>query len=258
MVVNDAGQLIVSNFGGGGSLLVYSNAYATGDTAPVRLVAGSTSELEAPASLAIDLDRDLLFVGDTVANAILVFGNTVGSSFDEDIRPLRKIEIRGSDAFQPIGLHLTPEGDLYVAERVGQNVVVFEGAADLTGRVTPSRTFHSTDFEDIFDVFVDEDDVLYVVDSGGSIYIFEDASLRDGVEDQDRTLKVDVDDDENVFITSIVLDSEGTGYICDFVLNAIYSYDDIATLDGELEPDRTITGTSSRVDNPVKLRLLEN
>ena len=58
-------------------------------------------------------------------------------------------------------------------------------------------------------------------------------------------------------LSSIVVDSNDTGYIADFGANAVYSYDNISTRNGTINPNRTISGDQTQLDEPYRMFLTE-
>ena len=130
----------------------------------------------------------LLFVGDIASDKIHVFGDASTSAFDGDIAPVRLIESSTENLGNPWGLDFDEGDNLYVANRIDNNVLVFEGASMLDGDVM-ARKIDSASFTTIRGVFVDADDTLYAVDStNGEIYIFDDAASVQGTVTPDRTL----------------------------------------------------------------------
>ena len=131
---------------------------------------------------------------------------------------------------------------------------VFANASNLNGDVTPSRIITCTEFDSIFDVFIDSEDKMYVVDSfDDEVYIFDDASSLNGAQIPDFTLTIP----GAGFLTAIAVDSEGTGYVVDRTAEAIYSYDDIGNINGAFTPDRTIQGAQTLMDGPIRVFLEE-
>ena len=60
-------------------------------------------------------------------------------------------------------------------------------------------------------------------------------------------------------LTAIAVDSANNGYIVDNEAGtgAVYGYDNIATRNGVLPPDRTLTGGNTQLDGPIRVFLLE-
>jgi hypothetical protein len=120
--------------------------------------------------------------------------------------------------------------------------------------VTPSRTITSDAFTNLFDVFVDGQDNLYVVDTADQeIIVFHNASGLDGLRTPDARISIP----DAISLAGIVVDPNDTGFISDARTNSVYSFDNISTLNGTIEPDRTIQGFSTQFNNPVGVFLFQ-
>jgi hypothetical protein len=254
IVVNAEGQLIATNFVGLSITTYDSAAEANGNLQPDGNVQGAATGLLGPTSLAILPEVDLLFVADITADVILVFENTTESSFNGNLPPVRTIATTTSgDLNNPTGINFDANGDLYVANAGGNNVLVFENAAGLNGDVTASRIITSPAFTNVFDVFIGNDDKMFVIDSTGFIFTFNNAGSLNGPRDPDFTLEVA----PAVQLTAIAVDAEGTGYIVDAGANAVFVYENVATRNGTLNPDRTIQGANTQLNQPIRVFLVE-
>jgi len=255
IIVTAEGTLIASNFAGN-ALTSYEDAPTTnGNLEPDGNVAGAATELDGPASLAVNKGQDLMFVANIASDEITVYAGVSASSFNGNLAPVRTIATTTSgDLANPIGINFGDGDELYVANSIPNNVLVFANASNLNGDVTPSRIITCTDFDAIFDVFIDSEDKMYVVDSfDGEVYIFDDASSLNGAQIPDFTLTIP----GAGLLTAIAVDSEGTGYVVDFTAQAIYSYDDIGNINGAFTPDRTIEGAQTLMDGPIRVFLEE-
>jgi len=258
IVVNSSDALIVSNFSGGTdpSLTSYDDAANTnGNLAPDRNVQGAATQLDDPTSLVVDTGNDLVFVADIGAtDRVLVFGPASTSAFNGNLAPIRTIETTTTGELNdPFGINLGGNGDLYVANNGNDTVAVFANAANLNGDVTATRVVQSTSFNNLFDVFIDGNDTMFVVDANGFIFTFNDASSLNGNVDPDFSLEVPPAGN----LTAIAVDSTGTGYIVDNANDAVFSYDNIATRNGAINPDRTIQGANTQLDGPIRVFLTE-
>lgn len=263
IVVTATGALLVSNFAGGvnPSITSYANANAlaniNGNVAPTRNVQGAATTLATPTSVAINTVSDLAFVADAALNRILVYASVSTAAFNGNLAPIRAIATTTSADIQtPFGVNFGASDNLYVANRGGNNVLVFASASTLNGDVTPTRIIQSASFASIFDVLVDQGDRMYVVCGGGGgnrILIFNSASTLNGAVAPAFTLTVT----GAANITSIAVDSAGRGYITDIGAQAVYSYDNIATRNGALAPDRTLQGANTQLNIPIRTFLLE-
>ncbi|HOO17806.1 MAG TPA: hypothetical protein PLU99_11950, partial [Phycisphaerae bacterium] len=59
-------------------------------------------------------------------------------------------------------------------------------------------------------------------------------------------------------LTVIAVDSAGTGYIADRdTANAVFIYDNIATRNGTIAPDRTLQGANTLLQRPISVFISE-
>lgn len=258
IVVDAAGALLVTNLTATpSSITVYDNAIsANGSFAPSRNVSGGATGLAGPVSLAIDTTNDLVFVANLPpANNILVYGGASTAAFNGNLAPTRTIATSGSGDITYIGgINLDGNDNLYVANYGTGNILVFANASALNNtNATPTRIINSPDFagpNTISDVYIDAADRMYVVDRNGRILIFDNAqSLSGPAVSANRTLTVPA----SALLTAIAVDANGTGYIVDPANDAVYSYDNIANLNGAFAPDRTIQGAQTQLDTPIRV-----
>jgi DNA-binding beta-propeller fold protein YncE len=126
---------------------------ASGEEQPLRVLEGDNTGLDAPHGIAVDEKDQLLFVntwghhsdvsvagtGKWFPPAIKVYSLTASG----DARPLRVITGDKTELDWPAAMKFDPNsGDLYVANDIGQSVLVFAGAANAQGEVAPSRIIH--------------------------------------------------------------------------------------------------------------------
>jgi sugar lactone lactonase YvrE len=256
IVVNASDQLLASNYVGQ-SITTYNGAStATGNQMRDGLL--TPAAFGGPASLAITSSDELL-VADYVNSEIYTFVDT-SSTLNGNTPPTRTLQ--SADLLNPTGINFGANGDLYVANFGNNEVLVFSPATtgNFNGTFGATRTINSAAFGGVFDVNIDQDsDTMFVVDHvNGQIHTFENASTLQGAENPQFTLTVT----PAVNITAIAVDSAGTGYIVDtsggpLGMGAVYTYDNIATLQGNLQPDATITGGQTQMDYPIRVFLAE-
>ncbi len=241
------------------SITAYGEAETTnGNLEPDGNVFGQATQLSKPASIALNDERGLLFVADLAAPGIRVYADAaVSETFNGNLAPIRVIHSTTSGHMaSPVGINFGANDELYVADHDARQVLVYASASDTNGDVTPTRIIESLAFEDIWDVFIDESDTMYIVDGmngGNEIHMFDNASSLNGAVAPDATLEVTT----AAMMTSIVVDLAGNGYIADPLSNAVLSYDDIRSLNGALSPDRSIAGPNTQLDRPVRLFMYE-
>jgi len=126
---------------------------ASGEDEPLRAIAGDATGLDAPHGIAVDEKDGLIFVntwghhsdvdvagtGKWFPPAIKVFAVNASG----DVRPLRVITGDKTQLDWPAAMKFNPEnGDLYVANDIGQSILVFANAAKANGDVAPARVIH--------------------------------------------------------------------------------------------------------------------
>jgi hypothetical protein len=245
VVVLSNDDLVVCNWGPP-AITVYANARtATGNLAPSRIVQGSATQLAIPTSLAYDSTRDLLYVGNLGTNQILVFTGVSTSSFNGNVAPARVIgTTTGTPISAPMGLFIDTASDtLYVANHVGNNVLVYSAASTLnSSNVSPARVINCLSFVAPMDLVVDSGNNLIVTQIGGPVLTFTSASTRTGTIPADFSFTI-----AGAFLSEIAVDAAGNGYLSDQSANAVYSINNIATRTGVITPDRTIQGAATQL-----------
>lgn len=126
---------------------------ASGEDQPLRVLQGDATGLDAPHGIAVDEKDQLLFVntwghhsdvsvagtGKWFPPAIKVYPLTASG----DTIPLRVITGDKTELDWPAAMKFDPDsGALYIANDIGQSVLVFAGAASAQGDVAPSRVIH--------------------------------------------------------------------------------------------------------------------
>ncbi|MFO0838543.1 MAG: hypothetical protein U1D55_08430 [Phycisphaerae bacterium] len=277
LVFDNSGGLIVANTATS-QLAVFSNAVdRAGDTLPDRAIVNPEALLRSPEGLAYDSADDLLMVAnfDGIPGAVNVYADASQAIFSGRVAPTRRI--LSVDLRNPRAARLAADGSLYVADPGGQQVSVFENAAELDSRppatrgtgtrgssrrgraprggLTPAmRVLHSTAFVGIADLWIDAQDRLLTVNStGGLVFVFAGASALNG--DVTPTATITVQGAQE--LRGIALDAAGVGYLSDFSANAIYSVRDIAERNGTIAADGFVQGPSSELNGPWHLEVLQ-
>lgn len=126
---------------------------ASGEDQPLRVLQGDSTGLDAPHGIAVDEKDQLLFVntwghhsdvniagtGKWFPPAIKVYSLTASGGTP----PLRVITGDKTELDWPAAMKFDPDtGDLYIANDIGQSVLVFAGAASAQGDLAPSRVIH--------------------------------------------------------------------------------------------------------------------
>jgi hypothetical protein len=231
-------------------------ALINGNVAPARNVQGAATQLVNPVSLALSRTNDLLFVADAVGGgAIRVFAGASTNAFNGNLAPVRNI--LSIDLVNPRGINFGANDELYVANLGNNTVAVFANASNLNGQVRATRVLQSALFAGIVDVFIDANDTLYTVSGpagGNRVNVFANAATLNGPVTPDVTLTVL----GAVQLNGVTVDGAGNGYISDpnaGPSGAIYGYDNIATRNGTIAPDRTLTGENTLLGGPAAVFL---
>jgi 6-phosphogluconolactonase (cycloisomerase 2 family) len=123
---------------------------ASGNEAPLRVVTGVETGLEAPHGIAIDSKNRLIYVNnwghhsDFRVPGTGQFGlpsiRVYSLDANGDAAPLREIKGDRTQLNWPAAMKLNPDnGDLYVANDIGQSILVFRDVAKAQGNVAPVR-----------------------------------------------------------------------------------------------------------------------
>jgi hypothetical protein len=264
--VDAAGDLVVANTFGN-SITFYKNATATnGNRPPDRTVKGLHTELgdsgvDGPSGMIVDRANDVIYVSRSLHTvpAILVFAQA--STIDGDATPTHVF--RNTAMTNPGKMCLDRQGNLYVGNTPYNDpaadpaIFVFANAANLQGEVSPTRTIYANPSFDagVMDLCIDSADRLYVLnESRTRIDIFENAPSLHGTFPPHASLIPPLGNAPNL-PTCITVDSRGRGYIG--TGRGVYCCDDIASLNGDFIPTRTIMGPSTQLAVPIRLYLLE-
>jgi DNA-binding beta-propeller fold protein YncE len=119
------------------SITVYPKT-AKGDAAPVRVIQGPKTQFDWPTGVAVNPDRDELYVANDVGNSILVFK----ASASGDVAPIRVIKGPKSLVQNPTGVYLdTVHNELWVSNFGNHVAAVFNPTAE--GDTAPLRVIRS-------------------------------------------------------------------------------------------------------------------
>jgi DNA-binding beta-propeller fold protein YncE len=119
------------------SITVYPKN-AQGDTAPLRVIQGSKTQMDWPTALAVHPDRGEVFVANDTGDSVIVFPtNATG-----DVAPIRVIKGPRTMIKNPTGVTLDlKNNELWVANFGSHSATVF--AVDANGNVPPKRVIRS-------------------------------------------------------------------------------------------------------------------
>ncbi len=126
---------------------------ASGEDKPLRAIEGDATGLDSPHGIAVDEKDRLLFVNTWGHHSDVAVAGT-GKWFPPaikvyaldasgDAKPLRVITGDQTQLDWPAAMKFNPEnGDLYVANDIGQSILVFANAPKTDGNVAPARAIH--------------------------------------------------------------------------------------------------------------------
>jgi len=121
----------------GPSISVYSKD-ATGDAAPLRVIAGPHAQLDWPTGIAVDPDNGEIFVANDGGDSILVFSATASG----DASPIRVIKGPKSMVKHPTGVFFDAKNhELWSANFGNHTATVYK--TDASGDVAPLRVIRS-------------------------------------------------------------------------------------------------------------------
>ncbi len=121
----------------GPSITVYQKN-AQGDVAPVRIIAGPKTMFNWPTGIAVDPDRDELFISNDNGDEILVFR----ASSNGDVAPIRVLKGPNTQIANPTGIYLDlVNNELWVANFGNHTATVYR--RDASGDTPPLRAIRS-------------------------------------------------------------------------------------------------------------------
>ena len=119
------------------SITVYAKD-AKGDAAPLRVIQGPKTQMDWPTAIAVDPDRNEIFVANDGGNSVLVFD----ASANGDAAPVRVLKGPRSLISNPTGVYLDkPNNELWVASFGDHTAAVYR--PDANGDVPPIRIIRS-------------------------------------------------------------------------------------------------------------------
>ncbi|MFQ5463422.1 MAG: hypothetical protein ACE5E5_12460 [Phycisphaerae bacterium] len=265
LVVTRSDRLLISRQNGG--IVGYENARTVDGAAPGFVIEGPSTLLDSPVALAYDEVRDFLYVGNVGASdGILVFENVSGDTFVGDVMPVRRFGPVDRVPFNTDvtslvmsidAMDLDARGNLYVSDTSGSStsrILFFTSPETDDGLGVVTRSFTSI-WGGIEDFVVDDNDVLFVVDSTPNICVFRDVTQLDGMVQPDAVVSIGI---SGADLQGIVVDSNGTAYVADTENDAIYVIAGLVNVaTGTVLPDRTLSGAATELSAPRQMFLLE-
>ncbi len=184
-----------------------------------------------------------LYVGDPSAVALYVFNNA--NSINGNLVPDRKIT---SGAFSwPWRIWLDKASDrLYVTDDSTGHVLVFSNASTINGAApAPVQDISGTLFTNPSGFWLDSvNDRLYMADSSSNaIYVFNNISTLNGTVTPDRIVW---GSNTTLNFPQFIWLDERTDrlYVTNYSAHSILVFNNASTINGNIAPDRTITGST--------------
>ncbi len=228
-----------------GAIVMYASADdATGVVAPSRRLAGELTGIVSPVALALDRDKDVLYVVNSgslgsVDTDILVFEGA--SELHGDVAPSRVIEPE-VPGFSPLALEFR-NNTLYAITQTtnASAIAVFEGAHEALGAVAPTLTIEP--FGPAAALHVDADGRVVVVDEGASAFVF------DAGETEARAV-LEVEGASR--LSGVHALSNGTYLFTDGSLNLVFALDDgVPETSGSIAPTRSFDAVEILLPGPL-------
>lgn len=229
-----------------------------GDVAPSRVIMGSTSGISQPYHLSYDSRSDTLIVGNLGTSEIKMYDGA--SSITGDVAPSRALGgaltmLDGGNGY--ISAIDRTRDILYVAIKDG--VIAFNVASTLDGNVAPDA--HITGASTMIAngnrdkrMFIDENNDRLYVTADDRVVVFDNVSAKSGDVAPDRVVSgaatgfsylwgIAVDVDRNIL------------YVADETDSDIAIFDNAATINGNVAPDRVISGAATLLGSPADIYL---
>lgn len=225
-----------------------------GEPLPVRSIAGETTTLNttAPGAIAIDVERELLYVG-TSSGSVLVFSDA--STLNGDVAPARTFTSASFDNgfTSSIGrIVFDPENDALWGVVSGAHVVQITEASTRSGDIAVARKLTGVQANGGLSYDASSDTLWVVYNeplrTGTRTHLrrIDEASTQDGAVTAAAEITV-----PGTSTTAALGLLGGAAYL---VTNAgILVYDGAAALSGELAPTRTVSPPANTLENPAAM-----
>jgi DNA-binding beta-propeller fold protein YncE len=183
-----------------------------------------------------------LYVSGCTSNSILSYDNA--NSVSGAVLPNRTISGALTTLNNPGGIFGDTANDrLYMANYIGNSILVFNNASTASGNIAPNRTISggSTTLNNPGGIFVDTtNNRLYVANYGGdSILLFSNASTADGNIAPNRTISggsTTLNNPGGIFVDT----TNNRLYVANYTGNSILVFNNASTASGEIAPSRTV------------------
>jgi len=242
---------------GNDAIWIFSPATSVdGNVAPGRRLQGDSVPIAGPIAIAVDTDRDVLYVVEPSQSKILVWDNA--ATIDGDVAPDRTIT--GVTVSRDIAIDQTNDR-LYVCANWGDEIWVLNNASTQDGAVVVNRNISgaTTQLDNAYGIELDRSrDRLYVANRNTSaILVFDNVATIDG-----NTAPVNVISGAATGINApmdVALDRQrdhiyevndigGSG--------AVRVWHNASGADGNLSPNRVITNSAGLIEDARALSFI--
>jgi hypothetical protein len=192
-----------------------------------------------------------LYVTNDSGNAILRFDKAFTAT--GNVTPGATISGSSTQLASPQYLFMDASNDrLFVANKNGGSILIFEAMSTRNGNVGPNRVVTSTSLATPIDVAVDKNrDLLYVADTN-AILVFAKASSVNGLTSPARVIQTA----SQLTAGAILLDSTNDRlFAADPLNNAIDVFDSASTLSGTVPINRQLIGSNTQLSQPFGLQI---
>jgi hypothetical protein len=225
---------------GSASILVFDQiSTKTGNAAPDRVITGVATNLFLPIQPFLDKSRDLLYVADDID--VLVFA--AASTANGNVAVSRDIQVGFSVGAVVVD---TVADRLFLADRTGNTINVYNNASTLNGVATPTRQISgaATGLGTPAGLQIDSSGRLVVSNSSPPSITVYSAAASGNV-----TPAAIISGSNTGFVSpnQIAFDTTArdTLYVADPGSGAISVFTSFSSANGNLAPTRTITGTAT-------------
>lgn len=247
-------RLYVANLGGQNILVFNSVSTLSGtvNSAPARTI--SSANLSAPIDVALDTNKDLLYVADN--GVVVVFGSASTISGTMSATAILQL------GFSPTAIFVDSASDrLFVADSTNNAVHIFDQASTLNGSVTAPRILsgpNNTGLNQPSGLRIDDASRLIVSNTGtAGINIYANAATVNG--DVSPSVVISGGNTTLSAPAQITLDpntNAGELYVADPTKGEVVVFTSITTTSGTINatPNRSISGSNTLLSGSVSAR----
>jgi hypothetical protein len=237
-------------------VVVFDNvSQATGDVGPTREISGADTQLNSPSDVSLDASRNLLYVAERSVGAIRVYGTA--TTINGNVAPVRVITGASTllDTSEKNIFIDSANNRLYVSQ-LSNSLLVWDNASTVDGNVAPNRniTGAATTLNYSWGGWVDvgRNEWFVVNYLGNSITVFANASTATGNVAPTRTISGAATLLSNP--AGVLYDSANDRlYVANWGSSAILVWNNASTANGNVAPDRVISGADTQLSEPTGL-----